>query len=56
VKQIVSYVKGHAHLIHCTKELTIEVVLRKEERLPAIRYTPTILNNIMSCLRRGLPD
>ena len=36
VRQIVSYVKVHTHLIHCTKELTTEIVLWKEEQLLAI--------------------
>ena len=54
MKQIVSYVKGHTDLIHCIKELTIEIVLRKEERLSAVRNTPTVLHNIMSRLQRGL--
>jgi hypothetical protein len=53
LKQTVSYVKGHTDLIHCTKELTIEVVLRNEMLMPARRNTPTIIHTILSCLLCG---
>jgi hypothetical protein len=53
LKQRVSYVKGHTDLIHCTEELTIEIMLRNEVLMPARRNNPIILHTILSCLLSG---